>query len=102
LPCTGASRPRTDSAIIGRMRFLAAVVASSLIAGCSTTTYQISNSELMRLAQLPPAQRGQSARVVQQMTESDLGQEQPEPSETQVVLSPQVYVYENRPVRREG
>ena len=91
-----------DSAIIGRMRFLAAVVASSLIAGCSTTTYQISNSELMRLAQLPAAQRGQSVRVVQQLTESDLGPQQPVSMETQVVLFPQIYVVDDRPLRREG
>jgi hypothetical protein len=86
------------------MRFLATVLAATtlVVSGCSTTTYQISNSELMRLSQLPPAQRGQSVRVVQQLTDSDLAPQQPVSSETQIVLFPQIYVVDNRPLRRPG
>ncbi len=83
------------------MRFLATALAVSLVAGCSTTTYQISNAELVRLAQLPPEQRGQSVRVTQQLTDADLGQPQPVTAETQIVLFPQIIVGPD-PRRREG
>jgi|HubBroStandDraft_6_1064221.scaffolds.fasta_scaffold83703_3 hypothetical protein len=74
------------------MRFLATALTVSLVAGCSTTTYQISNAELVRLAQLPPEQRGQSVRVTQQLTDADLGQPQPVTAETQIVLFPPIIV----------
>ncbi|HEY1813853.1 MAG TPA: hypothetical protein VGG74_15985 [Kofleriaceae bacterium] len=83
------------------MRFLGAVLAGTLVMGCSTTTYQIPHAELMRLSQLPPQQRGDSVRVVQQLTDADLGPAQPVTAETQVVLFPQIFVVGgNRPRER--
>jgi hypothetical protein len=88
---------------MGQMRFLATVLAASLIGGCSTTTYRISNAELQRLAQVPPDQRGNSVRVVQQLTDADLGPREPVTSETQIVLLPPlIEVGGGDPRRREG
>ncbi len=101
---TFARYPRTDSAIIRAMRITALVLASSLVVaaspGCATTSYKISNAELQRLAQLPPEQRGEHVRVVQQLSDADVGPPQPVTAETQIVIFPQVVVYDGGGRRR--
>jgi hypothetical protein len=62
--------------------------------GCGTTSYKIPGAELQRLAMVPPAQRGQSVRVVQQLTDADVGAPAPVTSETQIVIFPDVVVYD--------
>jgi hypothetical protein len=84
-----------------RMRFLAGVLAASLVCGCSTTTYRISGAELQRLAQLPPAQRGDRVRVTQELTDADLGPREAVTPETQIVLFPPMIVVDEHH-RREG
>ncbi|MFT3699417.1 MAG: hypothetical protein QM831_40085 [Kofleriaceae bacterium] len=72
------------------MRWIASALA--LVTACGTTTYEIPRYELQRLASLPPAERGQSVRVSQQLTDKDLGAPQPVTAETQIVIFPDVYV----------
>jgi len=69
---------------------LAAAVATS---GCASNTYKIPASELQRLATVPPEARGQHVRVVQQLSNADLGPPAPVTGETQIVIFPQVNVY---------
>jgi hypothetical protein len=64
----------------------------ALVTACGTTSYQIPASELMRLSQLPPEQRGQNVRVVQQLSDADVGAPAPVNAETQIVIFPDVYV----------
>jgi hypothetical protein len=73
------------------MRSLALILAVTV--GCSTTSYKIPATELQRLAQTPPEQRGQHVRVVQQLSESDLGPAYPVEEQTQIVIFPEVNVY---------
>ncbi|MEO8842144.1 MAG: hypothetical protein ABI591_25995 [Kofleriaceae bacterium] len=68
--------------------------------GCGTTSYKIPASELIRLSQLPPAERGQNVRVVQQLTDADVGAPAPVSSETQIVIFPDVVVYDGGGHRR--
>ena len=82
---------------------LALVLATALPLGaCGTTTYQISASELQRLATLPPEQRGQNVRVVQQLSDADVGAPQPVNTETQIVFFPTIVVDSGGGRRRGG
>jgi hypothetical protein len=80
-----------DSAIISRMLKPTALLLA-LVTGCGTTSYKIPASELQRLATLPPEQRGQNVRVVQQLSDADVGEPQPVNSETQIVIFPTLEV----------
>jgi hypothetical protein len=84
------------------MRTLALVLAASLAAGCGTTSYKIPGSELQRLAQLPPEARGQRVRVIQELSDADVGPAQPVTSETQIVIFPTVVVNDGGYRRRES
>ncbi|HEY1555831.1 MAG TPA: hypothetical protein VGF94_13425 [Kofleriaceae bacterium] len=80
-------------------RSLAGWLAGCVVAaGCGTTTYEIPRSELVRLAAVAPDQRGRQVRVVQQLSDTDVGPVQPVYENTQVVLFPQPWV--NGPDRR--
>ncbi|HEY0255227.1 MAG TPA: hypothetical protein VGC41_27050 [Kofleriaceae bacterium] len=72
----------------------------TLAMACGTTTYKIPATELERLARLPPDQRGQNVRVVQQLSDADLGAPAPVGTETQIVIFPDVYVVDDH--RRYG
>ncbi|HTR56368.1 MAG TPA: hypothetical protein VMJ10_37095 [Kofleriaceae bacterium] len=65
----------------------------AVLAGCATTTYNIPQSELMRLAGTPPPERGQRVRVVQQLTDDNLDPVQPVTEDTELVLFPEPGVY---------
>jgi hypothetical protein len=84
------------------MRSLALVLAASLVAGCGTTSYKIPGTELQRLATLPPEQRGDSVRVIQQLSDADVGPAAPVNAETQIVIFPRVVVYDDGGRRRES
>jgi hypothetical protein len=73
------------------MRALAFLLAMTV--GCASTNYKIPATELQRLAQVPPEQRGQHVRVVQQLGDDDLGPAYPVEQQTQIVIFPQVDVY---------
>jgi hypothetical protein len=73
------------------MRALAMFLA--LTVGCSSTNYKISGGELQRLAATPPEVRGQHVRVVQQLSDADLGPAYPVEAQTQIVIFPEVNVY---------
>jgi hypothetical protein len=73
------------------MRVLAAFLA--LTVGCASTSYKIPANELQRLAVTPPEQRGQHVRVVQQLSDADLGPPQPVEAQTQIVIFPEINVY---------
>ena len=73
------------------MRSLAFFLA--LAVGCTTTNYKIPATELQRLAQVPPEQRGQHVRVIQQLGDDELGPTYPVEQQTQIVIFPQVNVY---------
>lgn len=80
------------------MRRLGLVLA--VVTGCGTTSYKIPGSELQRLAMVPPAQRGQSVRAIQQLSDADVGPPAPVTAETQVVIFPDVVVYDDGGRRR--
>jgi len=82
------------------MRRTATLLAFAM--GCGTTSYKIPASELMRLSQLPPAERGQNVRVVQQLSDADVGAPAPVSGETQIVIFPDVVVYDGGGRRRGG
>ena len=75
------------------MRALAVVLAGSLVAaGCVADTYQVSHAELARLAHTPPAQRGASVRVDQEIQASDVSPVDPVADDTTIILLPSVRV----------
>ncbi|MGE5184993.1 MAG: hypothetical protein ACM31C_23150 [Acidobacteriota bacterium] len=76
------------------MRLLAVALAGSMLAtGCASNSYKIRDSELARLASLPPEQRGQHVRVSQELHDADYGPPEPVTAETQIVIFPEVNVY---------
>jgi hypothetical protein len=76
------------------MRSIALITVTTLIAsGCGSTTYEIPRAELARLATLPPETRGEHVRVVEQLSDTDVGFEQPVTANTQLVLFPDFNVY---------
>jgi len=63
--------------------------ASLTVSGCVARTYRIPHEELVRLAQTPPAERGQRVRVVQELgTSPEPAPYQPVTAETEVVIVP--------------
>ncbi|MEO6773103.1 MAG: hypothetical protein ABI467_08770 [Kofleriaceae bacterium] len=74
----------------------------ALATGCGTTSYKIPGTELQRLATIPPAQRGQSVRVIQQLSDADVGPPAPITGETQIVIFPDVVVYDGGRRRARG
>ena len=87
------------------MRTLALVLAASLVSGvvgCGTTSYKIPGSELQRLASLPPETRGQRVRVIQELSDADVGPAQPVTAETQIVFFPTVIVNDGDYRRRDS
>jgi hypothetical protein len=81
------------------MRALAVVLAGSLITtGCAVQSYQIPPRELARVAQLPPEQRGQHVRVIQEVMASDVPAAPPVTGETQIVIIPEVNISGTVPV----
>ncbi len=74
------------------MRVIAVVAAAALLGGCLTNTYNISRSELQRLAATPPEARSQSVRVVQEF-EGDSPPSQARVSgETEVIFVPRTVI----------
>jgi hypothetical protein len=73
------------------MRTLALFLA--LTVGCTTTSYKIPATELQRLAVTPPEQRGEHVRVIQQLSEADVGPAYPVEAQTQIVVFPVINVY---------
>jgi hypothetical protein len=80
------------------MRGLVAVVVAGLLiaSGCGANTYRIPNSDLQRLAAMPPEARGQQVRVIQDMTDSDVPATQPVTTDTQVVIVPNITITHDR------
>jgi hypothetical protein len=66
------------------------LVAACLVASaCVSQTYRIPPAELARLAQTPPEQRGQSVRVVQELSNADEPPETaPVTADTQIIIVP--------------
>ncbi len=86
-------------------RTLAAALAAILATGCVASTYRIPQSELERLAMTPPADRGQSVRVVQELSGAEEPPEsQPVRGDTTIVILPfvQTDVVVGGPVRPAG
>jgi hypothetical protein len=67
-------------------RLVAALGAAVLVTGCVANTYKITDRELVRLSQMPPEVRGQSVRVVQDITEANVPPAQPVTAETRIVV----------------
>lgn len=79
------------------------MVAALLIAsGCGANTYRIPNSDLQRLAAMPPELRGQQVRVVQDMTDTPVPGTQPVTVDTQVVVVPNVTITHDHSRRGGG
>ncbi len=80
--------------MLKRMRPVA-LLLSLAVAGspaCASQSYQITHRELERLVTLPPEARGNSVRVEQELSGTDVEQQQPVNSETQIVFFPQIIV----------
>ncbi len=73
------------------MRALALFLA--VTAACGTTSYKIPATELQRLAQLPPERRGDHVRVIQQISNDDLGPEYPVQPGAEIIIFPAPTVY---------
>jgi hypothetical protein len=85
------------------MRALAVMLAASLIAaGCGVNSYKIPTGELKRLAQTPPAARGEHVRVIQDIVASDVPAAPPVSSETEIVFVPQVNISAGVRTRHSG
>ncbi len=75
------------------MRIASVLLACSLVAGgCSTQSYRVSSAELMRLATIPPDQRGLAVRVDQEITESDAPMSPRVNDGTTIVYGPDINV----------
>ncbi len=70
------------------MRLPSAVLALSL-AGCLQPTHRIPRDELMRLASLPPAARGERVHVVQDLVGDEPPPATPVTDETVIVIVPE-------------
>ena len=82
-------------------RLLAAL--SLVCASCVATTYRIPQGELARLAQTPPAERGRSVRVVQELsTAEDPPESAPVTGDTTIVILPPIDVVVGAPPRPIG
>jgi len=86
------------------MRALATVLAGSLIvSGCVANSYRIPASDLQRLAQTPPEQRGQHVRVIQEISATDVAPAERVDSGTTIIIVPQISVSSGpRPRPRGG
>lgn len=74
------------------MRAIAVATAACLLGGCLSNTYQISSTELNRLAVTAPDQRGEGVRVTQEF-EGESPPTQPAVShETQIVFVPRTVI----------
>jgi hypothetical protein len=74
------------------MRLVAAVLATSLVSGgCVSNSYRIESAELQRLVAVPPAARGQSVRVDQQLTDADVAPAERVDGNT-VIIGPNINV----------
>lgn len=75
------------------MRLLAVVMAGVVAGtGCAANSYQIPNSELLRISQLPPEARSQHVLVSQEITATDVGAAQPVGDGTDIVYVPDIQV----------
>lgn len=76
-----------------RARFLSVTLAAlTVAAGCASNSYRISDTELMRLAQLPPQTRSQAVRVDQEISNADLPEQQRVDGSTEVIFVPNINV----------
>jgi hypothetical protein len=85
-------------------RTLAATLTAAIAAGgCVAQTYRIPPAELARLAQTPPADRGQAVRVVQDLSNADEPPgAAPVTAETQIIIVQPVDVVVGSPPRPIG
>jgi hypothetical protein len=75
------------------MRALAVMLAGSLLASaCAAHSFRIPPGELERLTRVPPEQRGERVRVVQEIVATDVPAAPPVTRETQILFVPQVGV----------
>ena len=84
---------RTITAMMPGCALLALLVPSRCHVGCATTSYKIPATELQRLAQVPPEQRGQHVRVIQQLGDDRRRAGVARRRQTQIVIFPQINVY---------
>ena len=83
--------------------FRASLAVSLALAGCVSQTYRIPPAELARLAQTPPADRGNSVRVVQDLsTADDPPESAPVTGDTTIVILPPVDIVVGAPPRPAG
>jgi hypothetical protein len=72
-----------------------AVLLAALLAGtggCATNSYQIPSTDLQRLSQTPPEQRGERVRVIEEISESSAPPAERVDGSTEVILVPHVHV----------
>jgi hypothetical protein len=75
------------------MRLLCVFLAAMLIGGCGANSYRIPPSELARLAQTQPEQRGQKVRVIQEIGSGTVtNQHEAVGPNTQIIFVPQINI----------
>ena len=72
-------------------RLLAISMAASLV-GCVANSYRIPSNNLQQLAQVAPEQRGQSVRVIQEISESSAPPAERVDGGTDVIIAPRIHV----------
>ena len=76
------------------MRLLATVMAGTIFAsGCAAQSYRIPNTELQRLAAMPPEQRAQSVLVSQELTATEVDNSEPVYANTEIIWTPRITIY---------
>lgn len=76
------------------MRSLLALVMAALtvFAGCAANAYRVPNDELVRLSQIPPAERGRSVRVIQELGTPATQHQDAVGPDTEIIIVPQINI----------
>jgi hypothetical protein len=73
------------------MRLIAVVLAAVTFAGgCAANSYRIPNSELQRLATVPPEARGQKVRVIQEISGTEVAPAERVGPDTEIIFIPNI------------
>ncbi len=72
------------------MRLTAVVLAAFTFGGCAANSYRIPNSELARLASVPPESRGQKVRVIQELNGTEVAPAERVGPDTQIIFVPNI------------
>jgi hypothetical protein len=67
------------------------LVAATISAGCAANSYRIPTKDLHQLSAMPPEQRGQRVRVIQEISATDAPAARPVEADTEIVIMPRLH-----------